>query len=904
MLCPFPWCEDELQLKLSNIFTRLQIVRRKKERSKLTSDTVNMTDVFKPRPECHSPRVVLIEGNPGMGKTTYCKKLAYDWSVGEIPPDASFPEVKILLLLKCRDMHMKTANIEEAIEDQLLPEDAGKKEKEDFLQFIRSNQSRILLVLDGLDEMREDLVQGFLPLIQGRVFANVYLMLTARHKAGIKVRRYCDVLFEIVGYNYNDVKSYIKKYFSSHEDQSLADKLIEQLKEDRSLRALTVNPLNTALLCLLCEETGGVFFSTRTKMYDGLVSCALRRHFAKTGISLGDDDPMERCSKALIQMGKIAFETLLRTQLHFSQDEVKSQSTLDFLRLPFFSLELSVSKIRPTPCYSFTHKTFQEYFAALYLTHQLLSGEEGKERLLDELSPIDNWQVWEFLITMVSSKSAEAAINVVSRLCAFLCRQRSQRLIDDDVDVIVEIPEEKPYYWDRNLMRWGSNEHTLNDVVRKTLDLIVECEDGDNELKDYQRKMVHVLARCFPLEKMVLPLSASTFSVDTEYLKFNDSLTDLRIDGDLDLLLAATIVHVFNFKEKLVHFSLLNEKMLDMPPPVANPMHLFFSRKMLVAEVFQPGSFLTQIKMRAVWISDEGCQSVAEFLQTNRSLTHLSLRFAMISNRGAEALGNALQSNCTLTHLSLPENKISGVGAAALSTGLQSNSVLMYLDLSWNVDGDSIAMALASALESNCALRCLFVKDMIGPRGFLALARALRCNRTLTCLGLGFIAIDDSGEETLGEALQSISTLKELHVTCSSIGDTNAAAIAKLLQSSGILMTHLDLRCSRITCLGAITIAEALHTNSSLTHLCLYDNKIGCFGALAFAKALKANRSLTHLDLSRNHIDDFGAVALADALKNDNIILVYLDLSYNHAVGSVGKESFEQIDRPRYFVKF
>ena len=91
-----------------------------------------MTDVFKAHPECDNPRVVLIEGNPGMGKTTYCQKLAYDWSVGEIPPDASFSEVKMLLLLKCRDMLMKIANIEEAIDDQLLPQDAGKKEKKDI----------------------------------------------------------------------------------------------------------------------------------------------------------------------------------------------------------------------------------------------------------------------------------------------------------------------------------------------------------------------------------------------------------------------------------------------------------------------------------------------------------------------------------------------------------------------------------------------------------------------------------------------------------------------------------------------------------------------------------------------------------------------------------------------------
>ena len=64
--------------------------------------------------------MLLIEGYSGMGKTTYCQKLAYNWSVGIIPLDASFPEVNILLLLKCRDVHMRTANIEEAVDDQLL----------------------------------------------------------------------------------------------------------------------------------------------------------------------------------------------------------------------------------------------------------------------------------------------------------------------------------------------------------------------------------------------------------------------------------------------------------------------------------------------------------------------------------------------------------------------------------------------------------------------------------------------------------------------------------------------------------------------------------------------------------------------------------------------------------------
>ena len=146
MLCPFSWCEDELQFKLDNIFTRLQIASKKKEWSKLTDEVVNMTDVFKPHKDSKKPRVVLVEGNPAIGKTTFCQKLAHDWSLSRIPEDSSFPKVEILLMLKCRDMNVGIGNIHEAIDDQLLPGDADRSEKENFFHFIRDNQSRLLLV--------------------------------------------------------------------------------------------------------------------------------------------------------------------------------------------------------------------------------------------------------------------------------------------------------------------------------------------------------------------------------------------------------------------------------------------------------------------------------------------------------------------------------------------------------------------------------------------------------------------------------------------------------------------------------------------------------------------------------------------------------------------------------------
>ena len=964
VLCPFPWCEDELQLKLSTIFTRLQINSRKKERSKLTDDTVNMTDVFKPHPECDNPRVVLIEGNPGMGKTTYCQKLAYDWSVGEIPSDGSFSEVKMLLLLKCRDIHMKTASIEEAIDDQLLPQDAGKKEKEHFFHFIRSNQSRILLVLDGLDELRDDLVQGFLPLIQGKVFANVYLILTSRHEAGMKVRRYCDTLLEIIGYTQEDVESYIKKYFISHEDQSLADKMIEKLNGDRYLKELTANPLNTALLCLLCEETRGEFPSKRTKMYDDLVACALRRYFVKRGISLGDEDPVERCASELNQLGKMAFEALLKNQLYFTQDEMKSPPTVDFLRLPFLSREPSVSKIRPTPCYAFTHKTFQEYFAAFYLAHQLLSGDNGKESLrLDELSPIDNWQVWEFLITMVSSKSAEAAVTVVSRLCAFFYLNRLDAE-DDEVILDAKIFESDPHDWTKYITTLSEDEETLMEVVCDTLDVIAKCEDGDNELKDYQKEMVRVVARCFPLKKLKFTLfddGERTYSVYSEYLKFNYSLTDLMLDSALDPLLLRTIEHIFHSKKKLVHFN-LNDIFFALDVDSRKESFLWMESlgaKTLLAEVSQSGGVLTHLNLYDVWIGDEGVQALAEFLETNRTLTHVNIHNARITDSGATALGKALQLNSTLTHLSLPRNRLSGVGAKALATSLKSNSVLIFLDLSKNFcGGDSVAIALSKAVKSNCFLQYLnlslefgsslnYLADiseyfrsldersqMIGPSGGSALARAVRFNCTLTYLDLSRNNINNSGAAALGEALLTNCTLTELYLIDNnigkvgavalgkalesnrtlthlnleenrSIGNSGAAAIAKALRSNNCCrLTRLDLSGCKISFSGASHIADALQTNCSLTHLGWSCNEVKSSGASAFAKALRSNHTLTHLHLRNNSISDSGATELAQALQIHNSTLVYLDLAENNSIGSGGLESLAQVDQSKCKVNY
>ena len=916
VLCPFPWCEDELQFKLDDIFTRLQIVSKRKERSKLTGNVVNMTDVFRPHEDCKNPRVVLVEGNPAMGKTTYCQKLAHDWSLSRIPEDSSFPKVEMLFLLKCRDMNVGIAGMQEAIDDQLLPKDVDRSEKENFFHFIRDNQSRILLVLDGLDELKhEDLFQGILPLIQGKVLSNIYLLLTARVEMGTKVRRYCDSLLQIVGYTEDDVNSYIEKYFRNHRDPSLAQKLKDKLAHDDQLKELTTSPMNTALLCLLCEETNGIFPTKQTELYECLVSCAIRRYFAKRGFDLGGDNPSERCRDQLNQLGKIALGALLKKRLYFSEEEMKSE---DFLQLCFVTREPSRSKLKPTPCYAFAHKTLQEYFAALHLANQVLTDSKEGEALLLKVSPVENWQVWKFLFPFVAKKDSERAVFLVSCLGMSL-RHPIPEANNDITSERLPYVFNEAFDWELEL---SQRETSYSNVVEKVLDAIASCEDYDEVLSDWQMKMLVELAECIRLDKLHVVLENRRYLLAvSEYLRASCTLIKLRLmtkSHDLSKLR-----HVLRSLHKLVHFELHASVGSSVGTfqsiPQSCPLLTHFNIRVKLSEEdisvilgdVCTNQALTHLGLHETGISDQGAMSFAEGLQTNVSLTHLTLVDDSISTVGLKALAQALHTNCVLTHLELIDTDISDEVAEALREALEINTTLTHLNLTGELEtegpiGPSGASALARALKKNRTLKCLVLGyNSIRDSGALAFADALQTNSTLTQLDLCESDIGDFGTEAICKALQSNHVMTHLALGGNTIGDSGAEALAGALQSPGTRLSYLHLAGCKITSLGAEALAEALQTNCSLTDLNLEATDFARSAtalARALAQALQSNRTLTHLDLSQNRISSIEAIQLAQTLLYKNNTLTYLDLSFN-TIGAEGKAKLELVDQKRCVIR-
>ena len=951
-MCPFPWCEEELQFELSKIFTRLKIVGRKKERAKLTKDPVKMTDVFKPckkiecRCECkcgrEKPRVVLIEGPPGMGKTTYCQKLAYDWSVGNITTESSFPKVDMLLRLACRDI--KTAKIEDAIEDQLLPIEVNEKDKETFFHFIRRYQSRILLVLDGLDELPKNLFEEFLPLIKGRVFPLAYLIMTARHEAGMKVRRHCDALFEILGYTEEDADSYIMKYFSCHDKSRLAGELIRAIDNDSQLRELTANALNTALLCLVFEDTGGKLPYNKTMLYRELVDCVLRRYCSKKEISLDDKRPIENYTVQLNQLGKLALEALLKDQLSFTLGELRGQS-IEFLQFGFLSREASASKIKPKPTYAFIHKTFQEYFAAFHIALELVTTDRDQKVKLTQLSPANKyWQVWKFLITMATSKSDDTAVFLVSRLCASFRCQKPVKVVkrqytkqplessdskDDSVDHSDEDSEGYPYeeeddkscrggisslytdydegvredtkydWWVGAVVRFSFAEPEEVSFFEEIVNTIAQCEQRNNKLSSCQIKMASTLARCFPMDEVTVKENyfpaRDKIEVDRwynyaamdsrfplvffEYLKGNCKLKELVL-GNVST--AAALADVLQTIHTLTHVHLMTSQYIIPLTPA-----------------LQANRTVTHLNIEAV--GDVEAKAVGKILQSNHTLTHLRLGTYHITDIGIEAVADALRSNKILKNFILGGNDIGDKGAKAVGKVLQSNHTLTHLCLASNQITHIGVEALAEALKSNNILEDLNIANNdFGDEGAEAFAGVLLSNHTLTHLDLAANHISHIGVEALAEALKSNQILKDLNVANNDICDEGAEALGEALQSNHTL-THLyivdeipfrnygrkqvcTLHC-QIGDQGVRAIVHALRYNSSLTHLSICGNAFSDSSFATLGEALQSNCSLTHLNLrgdemshTRHHFGDSSLETLSKALQSSGTHMTHLDL--------------------------
>ena len=801
-LTPFPWWEI-FRLRLDNIFTKLKIVSRKKERGTKTDETVAMNDIFKPHEECDHPRTVLIEGRPGIGKTTFCNKLAYDWAANkqglENPSGGFFPNFQGVLLLKCREIesHLLEATearllprsekekaselfksvLWDAIDDQLLPRDGTKEDKEEFFKFIL-HQSDILLILDGLDELPTTLLTTFKEIIQGRMLPKCHIVATARQEVGIKVRECCNTLLDMEGFTEENARQFIYRYFK--EDVNLAEKLLNKLEHDRSLRQLTESPLNTVLLCLLCEDSDGIFAESGTQLYLEMVECVLRRYRKKKELPLpktSDEELTKVYKTQLRQLGSIAWNGLFRNVMSFEEDQFQNCSH-EIPEFGFLSVECGRKKLRPSLNYCFLHKTFQELFAAFYLCCLVIDKEICPETLIT-----DNRYFSELKQVLLFT-------------CGLLALQSEELLKTLVTSIAYQVNNE--------------------DTFLVALECIRECK---NE-KLYKRGTSHgLLAPTLGSHLQITQLNLSGKGLGTgdctalaKAIKHNSTITHLDLSGnDIGTGDCTALAEAIKHNSTIAQLNLSRNRLGEGGFTV-------------LAEAVKHNLTITRLDLSKNDIGTDDYTTLAEAIEHNSTITQLDLSKNDIGTGDYTALAEAIKHNSTITQLNLSENDIGTGDCIALAEAIKHNSTITQLDLSLNSLGNGRCAAFAEAIKHNSTITKL---DLIGNKldagDCIALAEGIKHNATITQLNLAWNRLDTGDCTALAEAIKQNSTI-----------------------------TFLDLSANDLDGSDCTSLAEAIKDNSTITQLKLCKNYRGVSGCNAL-EAIKHDSRIIHRDLSNNN---------------------------------------------------
>ncbi|XP_067040083.1 protein NLRC3-like [Acropora muricata] len=807
VILPIPWC-DEFNFQIEDIFTRLRIVAKERTRGIATTEEVtNMTRIFTPHRCCKQPQIVLIEAEPDMGKTTYCQKLVYDWASKQCGEwDESFPRIDVLLLLRCRGIK---STIWDAIEDQILPDEIKPEEKEMFFQFLKENPSKVLLVLDGLDEADPQKPDVYWKLIQGRQLPGCYIVLTSRHEAGRKVRQYADTLLEIVGFTTTDAKSYIKKYFQQAEDKK-AKELSSRVMLNKDLRELIRNPVNALLLCVIFEDLKGILPTNRTQLCVEIILFILRRYESKNGLSNRGKDLLLVYQKELMLLGEMALDSLRKQELYFDDHKGDIKQSL-LMKFGFLSIQSGGSKRAPCDRYGFFHKSFQEFFSGYFLAFSVIDGVINSDSVLtDERHKNELFYVFKFMIGIAAQKSEKTALSIVQSIVSIVNKA------------------------------FGSPRKLLSEL-NVAVTLINECKSCSGDL---YTELVRTLGA--NLELVDLGPGGSLLLRNNEFIEtffqalpFNSTISRLRlIRCPLNPKVRNLLTQAVRVKNtSLSSLDVVNGSMGDEE---AN----------LLAQALRENTSLSSLNLHGNHIGFQGVNSLAQALSVNKSLSFLDLSDNYVGNEATNSLAEALRVNTSLSSLNLGSCRIKHWGANLLAQALRENTSLSSLNLHCNRIGFQGANSLAQALRVNTSLSSLDLSvNYIGDGAAISLAEALKVNTSLSSLDLSGNDVGNEAANSLAEALKVNTSLSSLDLSGNDVGNEAANSLAQALRVNSSL-SSLNLSDSFIGCQGAISLAQALGVNPSLSSLKLshffYD--VG----IAFAQALRVNTSLSSLNLHYN----------------------------------------------------
>lgn len=330
--------------------------------------SVRLDDLFATlRQHCMKHRCFLLEGEPGTGKTTICKKIVYDWAT-ETPNTLAGNNCYMVFFLEAQ--HFQGSDIIDSIYSSILP-DSFPVSKADMAEVLAqpSIQEKVLIIIDAYDEQSSSNTT-LLKLLQGKLLSRATILLTSRSTFANKILRYIDVGLIVHGFAcLEDKLHFVTKY---GQVSNLPDGLLKELHmyliQNEATNDLSSIPLYLWFICLLAEDNEGCIPRTRTSLHESIVQLILRK-----AVENGLID-MNFTLNIYKSLAELAFNGMCKENNSFaaSRTDIDDETLEVLVSIGLLVCNNSPLKINPQKCYSFSHKTLKEFFAAKYL--QLQSG--------------------------------------------------------------------------------------------------------------------------------------------------------------------------------------------------------------------------------------------------------------------------------------------------------------------------------------------------------------------------------------------------------------------------------------------------------------------------------------------------------------------------------------------------
>ena len=758
-------------------------------------------DLFKGKKNGVIPKRILVQGQTGIGKSTFVKKLLVDWmNVNNETGDEQAAVLKNFELVVA--INLKEVSKCQSFNDVIRLSNVFAKEDkymtEGLVDYITNNQEKVLLIFDGYDEYRSARDSEIYEIFHGNSLRSCCILITTRISKADELRGVEDLQAEITGFSKVDRNDFMLRFLSAHEVSNLKEHL-----RDRELKELAKVPLLLLFFCILWRKGQlKLFPKTKTLLYIEVVQFIVNHSYSKKTPPLYVQ--VTSLNKILSEIGKVALQALLKDDHLFEYSQLPDSVRCDesvftgLLQITEYS-----ETLQPTGMVSFIHKSIQEFLAAWYITYRCIP--EGRN--LDEIGvKLEVCLALENVFQFVCGLSEDGASIALRHL-------RSVRISDPSLDLSKALPDLE-----------NETDAPLSDVTER------QCKFRDLVLNSFEEveskcKLSKACFDCFgsillsprrgsfPKDLLLKARHENSWSVifglicpgsvlrsmKADVLVLLDTLKTLVAESS-EILNVVDFVGNFSdmyfrcfcgflpvvcFRNDQLHFYIRHldimcedhaKLFIDFAVP-SNSEHLSAGQmclKFLKTFHCSPsrfsikglGAIIKQCnhleRLQVVDSGDTLCHTLEQV--TNPLKCSLSIKRCALTSKGAEKLAFLLPRFENITELDLRLAKCSYEAAANVVAAIK-HKTLERLKLRKIYLTPALAEALSQSLPELLTLRLLKIGDLTecSDDSVTRLVTAIK-HKTLESLKLCKISLTSAAAEALGRSLPEFLALEELRV--------------------------------------------------------------------------------------------------------------------------------------------